>query len=325
MPASAVTKRLRQYQVAKNAWQETAQNQLTTTNAPQDPPPNLNGVLWKEDFESAPRLAHSSRLLNWLRSGDSQQQANQEGLLQGVLLGQDTFYGDPGQVVTFGVTERRRDLWQERLLQFHITAPVDPVLTGQDTFYGDPGQVPTLQERWIVPKAYPRANILLWHEVDLVNTTLVVELVPPGLNGVVQLFDFESAVRSGITLSLRYRQHQAEPWAMLLLTGQDAFYGDPGQAPTLQERWVVPRGYPRANSLLWHEVNLVNSTLLVESLPPGLNGTLQLFDFDPAARLGLYKVGVLRIYDLYVNPSGLLVAVVAGPEVGSLALMGVGR
>jgi hypothetical protein len=47
-----------------------------------------------------------------------------------------------------------------------------PLLEGQDQVYGDPGQVATLQERWTVPKAYPRAISLRQHEVGLVNTTL---------------------------------------------------------------------------------------------------------------------------------------------------------
>ena len=77
-----LTLQQRRHQVARNAWQETWQNtQGTVLGVPivAGVPPGLNGALWQEDQESAARLAHYSRRRNWMRAGDSQQQANQEG------------------------------------------------------------------------------------------------------------------------------------------------------------------------------------------------------------------------------------------------------
>ena len=163
------------------------------------------------------------------------------------------------------------------LFQFHLQ-PGGQILEGQDRIYGDPGQVPTLQDRWIVPKAYQRASNLLTHKVGLVNTTLagqdtfygasgqspifavsepiltrrpfikdfvsvnsqsllltpVAENMPPGLNGVLQLFDLDPAVRVTADKALQYRQYQTEPWPGQFLIGQDNFYGDPGQVPTFK-------------------------------------------------------------------------------------------
>ena len=429
---AAASVRQRRYQAARNAWQETKQDLLTTTlGVPvvAEVPPGLNGALWQEDQESAARLARFTRLRK------PHEGFAAPGLLNYTLLGQDQFFGAAGQAPTFGVTERRRDPWRERLLQdWRYTTT--PILIGQDTMYGDPGQVemfgvgqpyfprpplheqgwqfaeplsllgadqfygaagqaitwgqsqpyfprpPLHEEGWQyspVPEligqdqfygdpgesaptvfqphfARPPLHAQGWQWVEplallgtdqfygdpgqtpifavsqsvlvrrpftqdfvasnLLSTLLEVapETIPPGLNGVLQTFDFDPAVRAALGKALRYRQHQADPWAMLLLTGQDVFYGGPGQSIT----FGLSQPFPRK---LWVPTTLdpLNNqgtvlAAVVEELPTGVSGYLT----NPR------RLPPFIMWDYVNNQGTVLAVVVAGPPAGSLLLLGVG-
>ena len=72
------------------------------------------------------------------------------------LLGQDVVYGDPGQVPTFGVTQRQLSR-QPPVQDFTWRGPLE----GQDRVYGDPGQVPTFgQSERLLTKKAPIPDVL---------------------------------------------------------------------------------------------------------------------------------------------------------------------
>ena len=226
------------------------------------------------------------------------------------LVGQDQFYGDPGESVPtvfqpyFGRPPLHAQGWQ-------WAEPL--VLLGADQFYGNPGQAPIFANSQPVLVRRPFTQDFV--AANLLGTLLEVapETIPPGLNGVLQTFDFDPAVRTALGKVLRYRQHQADPWAMLLLTGQDVFYGDPGQAPTFgisqpQLRKLIPNMFDAVNG---------QTTILaaVEGLPPGVS-------ISPTGLL------IVRRWQLELGQANtlnlLLFIPSAGPPAGSLLLLGVG-
>ena len=211
-----------------------------------------------QDMRSYPdRVVPDSKVATQYASTRSQQEVA-PNLVVGVLDGQGQFYGDPGQAITFGVTNRQRTipplvldwLWPgttiplETMPDGRIAGDPNPLrrpplhqdwsvrytlsLIGQDTFYGEPGQT-----AWPVPPMLPikqRAALVVY---DPLNLQPQFAFAPPedqpiGLRSL-------SSIPTWLERVPPLHQDASESYTLVLI-GQDQFYAEPGQVPQLALR-----------------------------------------------------------------------------------------
>ena len=144
--------------------------------------------------------------------------------LLGVLGGQDTFYGDTGQVITFGITQRYRSLWipNRQYLKYAL-----PIMEGQDTFYGDAGQAITygITEQYRSDWRLNQHHIWLDPSLNVLSDQDTIYGAP----GQVNTFGVTEKYRP---LWLLNKFHIWTDPPLNVLVAQDSFYGDPGQVVT---------------------------------------------------------------------------------------------
>ena len=145
-------------------WQNSQLTLLTA--APEDLPPGLGPDTASRSVLFA--RAQTRLRPDWISTG-----------WPNLLIGQDTIYGDPGQVPVYDLSPPPKGRRHPIALRTHIDGHVNDTLLGQDTVYGAPGQVPTYD--WPLPhgKPYPVA-LRVWQN-DNSNNTLVPADLPPGL------------------------------------------------------------------------------------------------------------------------------------------------
>lgn len=176
------------------------------------------------------------------------------------LIGQDTIYADPGQVPTFGELPNPRGAAYPTGLRIYIYDEPLRDLIGQDTFYGAPGETvnPNLP---IPPKGYSYPISLRTWESDEVSNNLLGQDVMYGDPGQVPTRDIPNPLRPEkfqptldysppdtlyvivdtpfgfIDFAIpRGAKRNPADWIAstdIQLIGQDSFYGDPGQSPTV--------------------------------------------------------------------------------------------
>ena len=179
MPLDTLSARKRRQYIASSSWPETWQNQLGNVLGGPPPvvtiPPGLDGALRLFDFDSPLIFAQFNR-----------KRRPHEGFLHATdlnLLGQDTFYGDPGQAQTFGQSQPYFARPPLHVQGWQWVAPLS--LLGADQFYGADGQTPIFAVSQPVLVRRPLTQDFT--AGNLLSTLLEVaaETIPPGLNGVL--------------------------------------------------------------------------------------------------------------------------------------------
>ena len=103
-----------------------------------------------------------------------------QNLVNSTLLGQDTIYGDPGQVPVYEWSLPKLPRIASRKALTTIVDLVRWTLLSQDTIYGDPGEVPVYE--WLVPRG-PQLPVNAPPPAELLNILLAPPAVdlPPGV------------------------------------------------------------------------------------------------------------------------------------------------
>lgn len=259
----AITPRQRQYGVAIRALPDVWQNQIDLLSPVAPFMPADGGSV-------EPALGITERYRDRRREAGIFNLTHVVNLLNTTLLGQDTLYGDPGQVqavdqTQFGeqVTRQRRTALAARPQQLFsdLSWLINTSLLGQDSFYGDPGQSQPLNETMFGTQVVRQRRQAfsekqyLHAQFDIEDWTF--ERIQEDESLKLNLLAPPDWTQFGSGLSQQRRRAYSEKpylhaqsdlsWLITwTLVGQDTFYAGPGQViPHDWTQFGVPLPNPR--------------------------------------------------------------------------------